>query len=179
MFKSKNFLLLFLFISTISYGVDKPLFSTNQKKCTGCALLNREIESVGGIIASTLYFEAQQDCFIPIPGFITINSRRHVQSIDDFTQEERADFIEFLYKVRKNMRETLNIETIYMIQEEDASHFHVWLFPHYDWMEKFEKKVSSIISIMRWAKEHLKTEENLEHVLMSAQILKQSFAIFH
>ncbi len=177
MLKYKIFLLVFLFLTKISYSVNNEMIITpTQKKCTGCALLNGEIKCIGGIIASTEYFEAQQDCFIPIPGFITINSKRHVKNIDDFSPEERTDFIEFLYKIRTTMREALTIETIFMIQEESASHFHVWLFPYHNWMQQFEHKISSIIPIMQWAKQNLKTEENIKDVLDYAQRLQRACA---
>ena len=113
---------------------------TSLSNCTSCALQRGEKESIGGIIAATNYFEARQDYAVPIPGFIIISSKRHIQSIDECTQEERYDFIEFLHKIRCALRQTVAVHTVYIIQEEDAKHFHVWLFPRYDWMEPLGKK---------------------------------------
>ncbi len=171
----KNLIILSIFYLLIMSGcnsnksinkIDKPVH------CVSCALQKGEIETVGGIISSSKYFQARQDYAVPIPGFIIISSSRHIQSFDNFTSEERIDFIEFLYAVRKKMRELLNIQIIYVIQEEDSNHFHVWLFPRYHWMNQFGKKIRSINTIMEWAQENLKTEDNLAQVHDSAQKLK-------
>ena len=129
---------------------------TDKNSCLSCSLLKGELQCIGGIISATEHFVAQQDYAVPIPGFIIISSKRHIQSIDEFNSQERNDFIEFLCKIRKGMRECLKIKTVYLIQEEDASHFHLWLFPRYDWMKQFGKKIKSVKPIMKWAQEKSK-----------------------
>lgn len=146
--------------------------SQPKYSCISCALQRGELETIGGIIATTNYFEARQDYSVPIPGFIIIASKRHIKSIDEFTPEERSDFIEFLYALRKRMREQLGVQIVYLIQEEDATHFHLWLFPQYDWMKKFGSKIKSVKPIMQWAKEHLQTKENLDAVKKAVEKLK-------
>ena len=151
----------------------------NKKEiaCLGCAIQKGEVESPGGVIASSQYFDAHQDYEIPIPGFVILVSKRHLQSVDEFTHEEREDFIEFLCRLRKAVRQTLNIQVVYLIQEEDTSHhFHVWMFPCYDWMaEKFGRKIQSVRPIMEYARENLKTKENLEKVNEVVEKLKLYF----
>lgn len=141
--------------------------------CLGCARENGEMERVGTVL-TTKHFDAHQDFEIPIPGFIIISSRRHLQSVDEFTKEERQDFIDTLINVRTGMRKSLNIEVVYLIQEEDTSHhFHIWVFPRYDWMsEKFGKKTPSLRPTMEYARENLKTEENLKQVEEAVAELK-------
>jgi diadenosine tetraphosphate (Ap4A) HIT family hydrolase len=85
---------------------------------------------------------------------------------------DKKNSVEFLYKIRKKMRERLSIRTIYIIQEETDAHFHVWLFPRYDWMEQFGKKISSVIPIMKWAQENLKNPESLKQCFEYAEKLK-------
>ena len=92
---------LIFFIAAISFSV--------VIGCISCDLQQGKRETIGGVIASTLYFEARQDYAIPIVGFIIVASKRHIQSIDEFTSEEQADFIQFLSAIRKIMREKLNI----------------------------------------------------------------------
>jgi diadenosine tetraphosphate (Ap4A) HIT family hydrolase len=140
--------------------------------CVSCELQQGRIETIGGIIASTPYFEARQDYAVPIAGFVIVSSKRHVQSIDEFTQQERHDFIDFVCKLRTLMREKINIQTVYLIQEEDASHFHIWLFPRYQWMNQFDGKIKSIKPIMNWAKEHLNTPENIDLVKNTVEALR-------
>lgn len=147
-----------------------------QVSCLGCARENGEMERVGTIL-TTKHFDAHQDFEIPIPGFIIISSRRHLQSVDDFTDEEKLDFIDTLVSVRAGMRKALDIDIVYLIQEEDTSHhFHIWVFPRYDWMsEKFGKKTSSLRPIMEHARENLKTTENLLRVEEAVSKLKAYF----
>ncbi|PIS23437.1 diadenosine tetraphosphate hydrolase [candidate division WWE3 bacterium CG08_land_8_20_14_0_20_40_13] len=148
-----------------------------QLGCLGCAIQNGEVESPGGSIASTKYFDAHQDYEIPIPGFVILASKRHLQSIDEFIEEERLDFIEFLCRLRKTMRQAFDVQVIYLIQEEDTSHhFHVWIFPRYDWMvEKFGKKIQSVRPIMEYARENMKTSENLKKVDEAMEKMKTYF----
>ena len=148
-----------------------------QLGCLGCAIQNGEVESPGGSIASTKYFDAHQDYEIPIPGFVILASKRHLQSVDEFTEEERLDFIEFLCRLRKTMRQAFDVQVVYLIQEEDTSHhFHVWIFPRYDWMaEKFGRKIQSVRPIMEYARENLKTTENLKKVDEAMEKMKTYF----
>lgn len=145
--------------------------------CLGCAIENGEVERRGGSIAATTHFNANQDWEIPIPGFVIVASRRHLQSIDELTDEERDDFIQFLCRVRHTMREVLNIQTVYFIQEEDTSdHFHVWMFPRYPWMaERFGRKIQSVRPIMEYARGNLKTENNLMSVDEAIENMKRYF----
>lgn len=168
----KHLLLVLCCYGASAYGDNAP------KNCLGCKLRREEFAAINGLIDagkilidSSAYFEARQDCYVPIPGFIVISSKRHIQSIDDFTAEEQHDFIQFVCKIRHNMRDMLSIEAITLIQEEDAHHFHVWLFPHYNWMDQFGHNIASIQSIMKWAKANLKTQENLEKVKQTAERL--------
>lgn len=140
--------------------------------CTGCSLQQGILETIGGVIASTLFFEARQDYAVPIAGFVILASKRHVQSIDEFSHEERQDFIEFVYTLRKQMREKLNIQIVYQVQEEDASHFHLWLFPRYEWMNDLGHKLNSVKPIMQWAKVHLNTPENIDMVKRAVEVLR-------
>ena len=69
---------------------------TKKIACLGCAIQKGEVDSPGGSVLSSKYFDAHQDYEIPIPGFIIIASKRHLQSVDEFTEAEQRDFIKFL-----------------------------------------------------------------------------------
>lgn len=144
--------------------------------CLGCAREKGEV-TLGNII-KTKHFDAHQDYEIPIPGFVIISSRRHIQSVDEFTDEEQRDFIEFLCRLRSAQRQVLGIDVVYIVQEEDTSHhFHVWMFPRYDWMaKKFGRKIPSVRPIMEYARENLKTKENIKKVEAATLQLKQFFS---
>ncbi len=143
----------------------------------GCAIQNGEVQSPGGRIAESAHFTAGQDYEIPIPGFVIIASKRHVQSVDEFTEDEQKDFIWFLCRVRKAMRQTLGIEVVYLIVEEDTSnHFHIWMFPRQDSLaEKFGTKIQSVRPVMEYARESLKTPENLKAVDEATEKMRKYF----
>ena len=81
--------------------------------CIGCAIQRREIESVGGNVAETKNFNVQQDYEIPIPGFMILASKKHLKGIEDFSEKERKEFIDFLFRVRKSMTLVLNVDNVY------------------------------------------------------------------
>ena len=151
--------------------------ATKNIACFGCAIQKGKVTSPGGSIAESQYFYAHQDYEIPIPGFIILASKRHLQSVAEFTDAEQGDSIQFLCRLRKAMKEALSISVVYLVQEEDTSHhFHTWMFPRYPWMqEQFGRKVQSIRPIMEYAREHMKTEDNLKEVSNATQKLKQYF----
>ena len=147
--------------------------------CIGCAIQEGKITRPGGSIILTEHFDAQQDVEIPIPGFIILASRRHLVSVDEFSDEQKQDFINTLCQLRLAMRKALDIKTVSLIQEEGTSdHFHLWLFPWYGWMiEKFPENLSSLRPIMEYARTNLKTKDNLNKVLDSVEKLRNYFQL--
>jgi len=75
------------------------------------------------------------------------------------------------------MTKVLKTEYVYIIQEEDtiaeSSHFHVWLFPRFDWMKKFGRGIKSVKPIMEYARENMKTKNNLAKVKKVANKIKK------
>jgi diadenosine tetraphosphate (Ap4A) HIT family hydrolase len=152
-------------------------YKGNKKKiaCLSCAFGKGEVDL--GCIVETKYFNAHQDYEVPIPGFIMISSRRHFQSIDEFTRDEQGDFIKILCDMRLAMRKALNIKVVYLFQAEDTlHHFHIWIIPRYGWMEKkFGKKIESVRPIIKYSKEKLKTKSNLKKVDEAIRKIKDFF----
>ena len=152
--------------STKRHNITDIKGRTKKIACIGCAILNQEVENPGSI-AQTKYFVAEQDYEIPIPGFVILASKKHIYSIDEFSEAEQWDFIKFLCRLRHGMRKALNVKYVYLIQEEDTtnSHFHVWMLPRYPWMKKqFGRKIESIRPIMEYARKNMKTKNNLRRV---------------
>ncbi len=145
--------------------------------CIACSIQNGKVENPGKM-AENEHFVAEQDYEIPIPGFVIIASKRHVYSIDELTQIEQETLIKFVFRLRKAMRELLDIKCVYLVHEEDTqnSHFHLWLFPRFKWMDdKFGTKVQSLKPIMDYARKNLKTEQNLHKVDDAIEKLRQFF----
>lgn len=141
---------------------------TKDINCIGCALQQGKIKSIGEKAGETKNFEVRQDYEIPIPGFMILSSKKHLKGIEDFNVEQRKEYIEFMFRIRKAMTKILGIDYAYVIQEEDSiagsSHFHVWLFPRYDWMKKFGRGIKSVKPIMEYARKNMKKEHILAQV---------------
>lgn len=151
---------------------------TGAKKevdCIGCACVEAGTAVPGHIIETEL-FQAHQDQEVPIPGFVILATKRHIASVDEFTENEAAEFVALLRRIRHAQRTVLGIATVYLIQEEDTrDHFHLWLLPRYEWMndeEKFGRRVSSARPVLKHAREHMKTPDNIAEVLASAARLR-------
>ncbi|HEY4525574.1 MAG TPA: hypothetical protein VJL32_00550 [Candidatus Paceibacterota bacterium] len=149
----------------------------NQKletDCIACSIARQEISFPGGIIEETKFFQVANDFEIPIPSFLIINSKRHFGSLADFTEEEAADFIDFLVRVRSALRKVSGAERITIVQEEKTtdSHFHVWLFPWYPWMKEIGSGLAAIQPIMEFARTHHKTEIVLKQIVEGSEKLR-------
>lgn len=145
-----------------------------ELECLSCAIAQNNVELRGGSIIRSKYFDVHQDFEIPIPGFMIVTSLRHVKAVDEFTDDESSEFVKVLRASRKLQRDVLGIKTVYLHQEEDTSHhFHLWMFPRYEWMEsKFGLKAESMRPIMEYARKALKNSEDLSQLDDSVKKLK-------
>jgi diadenosine tetraphosphate (Ap4A) HIT family hydrolase len=122
----------------------------------------------------TKNFDVHQDWEVPIPGFFVLASNRKIRSICEFTDEESADFMNILRKIRKGMYDVLNVKDVYLYQNEDSEHgFNLWIFPRYDWMEQFGIKIQSVRPIIDYAKENMVNEKVFIEVKEYAQKMKK------
>jgi len=116
-------------------------------------------------IIVTEFFDVHQDWMMPIPGFFIIEPLRKIRSVAELNDQEALDFINLIRKIRLAMRDILDIETVYLFQSEDSRHgFHLWMFPRYQWMEQFGRKIESVKPIMNYAKENMVNEETFQQV---------------
>ena len=124
-------------------------------------------------ILITKYFDIHQDWEVPIPGFFIIASVRKINSIADFNKEELQEFSELLYKLRKGMRDILKIDSVYLFQREDTdSGFHLWVFPRFEWMKKFGKKIESVRPIIDYAQENMINKDISQEVKEMVEKMK-------
>lgn len=131
--------------------------------CISCSIFKKEIIPFGGIIYESNYFLVSQDVEIPIPGFLVISPKRHLYSLLEFSSEELAEFNQILVKTRNALQQVASVNYITLIQKEINPHFHLWLFPKYDWMDKFNyNNLSGITRSLKYASQNLKTAANLK-----------------
>lgn len=148
----------------------KPTFNG----CIACDIISGKKEIPGGSLLQTQYFDIHQDFAVPIPGFLIIVPLRHVNSIEEFSDEEAAEFGVLLKRMRVALSSSLGISLVHLLQDENSPHFHLAMLPLYEWMkEQFGEKVQSTRPIMDYAKAELNTPEHW------AEIIQQSKAIQH
>ncbi len=146
-------------------------------KCIACAIQKNKVELPVERIGETKNFVVEQDFEWPIEGFLIIASKRHIHSILEFNKEEEKEFLDFLKKSRKLMKDILGVEKVTIVQEEDSStsHFHVWLFPWHDWMKPHGQKLQDIKNLMKYAKENFSDKEHLDKIRKIGKELKSKF----
>ena len=116
-------------------------------------------------IISTKLFTIHQDWEVPIPGFFILAPLRKIRSIAEFTEEELSEFSTLLRKVRQGMQEVLQIDEVYLFQNEDTKHgFHLWIFPRYKWMNQFGRKIQSVRPIINHAKRNMTNDDVFKQV---------------
>lgn len=158
----------------------RELILSNGEKvktdCLSCSIVNGEVEPDGGIILETKHFHAHQDVAYPIRGLVILASKRHVKALDELTVEERNEYIEVLYQIRKTQREVLGIQEVYYFYNEDTTHhFHTWMVPRYEWMYEFGRSVESVRPVLLHARNERNKEPFLEEVRLGINKLQEHF----
>ena len=140
--------------------------------CTGCLVARGE---VGASIFETEHFILNQDAEVPLKGFLIVTSKKHVNSLIDFNENEVEELSSLLYKARKALSDLNICNEFTIVQEERSKHFHIWLFPYYDWMqEKFGKGIKYLRDINEYVIENV-TEEDKSETLDTIEKLKEYF----
>lgn len=143
--------------------------------CMGCAIANGEMKTPGGIIYEGKYTILVADPEIPIPGFFIVNIKKHINSFSQLNKEEREEIGDIIVYAQRAIKKICNVKEITLVQEERASHFHIWIFPNYSWMNE---KIGKGITYLRDICEYSKTNANkdiIEEVLYIAKKAKEYF----
>lgn len=153
-------------------------FMNNQwpGQCMGCSVGKGDMLPPGGIIYDTENFVLHQDPDVPLSGFLIVAAKNHIRSIAELTLEESTELFQLVYKARIAMKEVCDINEVTIIQEERSGHFHLWLLPRYQWMnDKFGNSLNNIRGIMTYIKENVKTENDIDEVLLAVEKLREAF----
>lgn len=146
--------------------------------CMGCAKAKwlGDTENNPGEVLRTKNFDISQDFELPINGFIVIGSIRHIESINEMTSEEKLELITLIDTVIASLKK-LNVCSQYDVvwEEKDNNHFHAWLMPRHKYLldamgTNIMKKVGELFA---YAKENLRTEENLKAIFDTIEKLKK------
>lgn len=144
-------------------------------ECMGCAISNKEIDIPGGIIYEGKYTLLGADPEIPIPGFLILTIKRHVNSIYQLNKDERYELIDVIANAEKALKKLKITNEITLVQEERSKHLHIWIFPNYDWMtEKFGKGIKYLRDISEFAQKNV-TENNIKEILNIIEKIRKYF----
>jgi diadenosine tetraphosphate (Ap4A) HIT family hydrolase len=144
------------------------------ENCLGCQIAKKTIACPGGTIFETDNFVLNQDFDIPIESFFIIGSKKHIKSLIDLSEEELNELIILINKVRKNMKQLFEIEITYIFQDENAPHFHIWIFPQLNWMNMIGKGIQHIPSIIEYSKKYPAKKEG---IIRRVNLLKEKLRI--
>lgn len=143
--------------------------------CMGCAISSGDIKIPGGIIYEGKHTILGTDPEIPIPGFLIVNIKRHVNSFSELNREERNEIGDVIAYAEKALKELRIVEEVTLVQEERSKHLHIWIFPSYNWMtEKFGKGITYLRAISEYAQKNV-NEEQIKEVLNVVEKIRKYF----
>ena len=146
-------------------------------ECMGCAIANKTIDIPGGIIFEGNHTILGADPEIPIPGFLIISLKKHVNSFSQLNKEERYEVVDVISFAEKALKELNIAKEITLVQEERAKHLHIWIFPNHDWMtEKFGKGINYLRDISEYAQKNV-DESKIKEVLEAIERVREYFRI--
>ncbi len=144
-------------------------------ECMGCAISRGDINIPGGKIYEGKYTILGTDPEIPIPGFLIVTVKRHVNSFSELSKEERNEVSDVIVYAEKALKELNIVKEITLIQEERAKHLHIWIFPNYEWMNnKFGKGIKYIRDISEYSQKFV-TEDKIKEVLNVVENVRKYF----
>ena len=146
-----------------------------EYKCMGCAISRREIDVPGGVIYEGKYSILSADPEVPIPGFLVVSAKEHINSFTDLDKDGRYEFIDIIAYAEKALKELNITQEVTIVQEERAKHLHVWIFPNYDWMtQQFGKGIKYLRDISEYAQKN-NSQDNINAVLKAIEDIKSYF----
>ncbi len=144
-----------------------------KSECVGCAIVRGEVNLPGGIIYDGESIILAADPEIPIPGFLIITSKRHIQSFAELTADERTEIGNTIAIAERAIKDLKIAETVTLVQEERSKHFHIWIFPNQEWMlEKFGYGLQYLRDINAFAKDNA-SDADIENVIRTAEEIKK------
>lgn len=143
-------------------------------ECMGCDIANHKLIPPGGYVYEDEFINISADPEIPIKGFMVLGINKHIKSLNEMTSTERFNVIETLNKTIEVIKKSDITKEVLLIQEEKASHFHIWIVPVHNWMDKFGRNVRNIKEIINYAKHNFDEDQKVE-LLQAIEKIKTGF----
>lgn len=143
-------------------------------ECMGCDIANHKLIPPGGYVYEDEFINISADPEIPIKGFMVLGINKHIKSLNEMTSTERFNIVETLNETIEVIKKYDIANEVLLIQEEKASHFHIWIVPIHDWMDKFGRNVRNIKEIINYAKQNFNENQEVE-LLQAIEKIKIGF----
>lgn len=143
-------------------------------ECMGCDIANHKLIPPGGYVYEDEFINISADPEIPIKGFMVLGINKHIKSLNEMTATERVNVVETLNKTIEVIKKSNIAKEVLLIQEEKANHFHIWIVPIHDWMDKFGRNVRNIKEIINYAKQNFNEDKKVE-LLQAIEDIKKGF----
>lgn len=151
--------------------------------CVGCIPKeNPDFGAIETVHNINSLMRVHQDFIVPIPGFMIIESVRHVQTEMELDDQEWDAYNRLRLDTRKALLSVLDIKEVIIHQEERSQHLHLWIFPIYDWMfdvidvSDGRIRLEHMKVLMKYAEEKMLIPENIAKVEDAAHKLRDFFA---
>ena len=157
----------------ISYSGEEIVF----EGCPACDYSNHLFSLKSGIAYEDELFMLSQDWELPIPGFLVVSPKRHIEKFCELTSDEKIKIFEIVDKSINILRENNICDNFNVIFEEKPGiHFHIWVMPRHDWMNKeFGNPTKRIDDVFKYAKNNLRDCKNLEYINKITDIIRSNW----
>lgn len=128
--------------------------------CLGCAYANHQFSLPCGIAYENDRFTLSQDWELPIVGFMVISPKRCIHKFNELTSDERVEMFNIIDETIRVLKNNNVCDNFNVVFEEKYTHFHVWIMPRHEWMNKLtDNIIGNLDMIFDYAIETFKTEE--------------------
>lgn len=145
--------------------------------CPGCAYANHEFVLPCGMAYENDRFTLSQDWELPIPGFFVVSPKRCVANFDELTEEERVEIFAIVNKTINILKKNDVCDAFNVVfEEKQGRHFHIWIMPRHEWMSELVGDIiDNIGQIFEYAKNNLRTPENLNKIIEITEIVRENY----
>ena len=142
--------------------------------CPSCSFANHEFELPCGIIYEDEICHVAQDWELPIPNFVVVAPKRHVELMMELTCEEKDRIFNIVNKVITIMHNKIGVNRINCLYKElENRHFHIWIWSRDGWKEKGINPILDMRKLMEYAKDNMRIVENFEGIKRTVGIMRE------
>ena len=120
-------------------------------------------------------FIVSQDRELPIVGFFVISPKKHIEKLNELSEQERNEMfsiINTVIKIEKDNNICKDFNVIFY--EKDKIHFHVRIMPRHERMSKIcNNSTQNIGLIFDYAKKNFRTENIYNKINEAVKITRE------